>query len=209
MDHSLIGGITSAVNETKLILLGEKDAAETKPKKGKIAPPKKLKANPLWLLQVATKGGNLSYQPLVKVKLPASRYQAKKGTDGFSLNTFLNGLGVEYGQSLLETPTPTSLAPISILPESIRLHILLYLDDLTPIEKALKIKRKKKTSAFLRSHAVNKKLSKLQPAFNRKIAVEEETHRRNDLLSRLQSLDVESLEALLAIHDSFSKQTKG
>eukprot|EP00984_Skeletonema_dohrnii_P005832 scaffold2059_cov129-Skeletonema_dohrnii-CCMP3373.AAC.6 len=209
MDHSLIGGITSAVNETKLVLLGEKDAAATKPKKGKIAPPKKLKAKPLWLLQFATKGGNLSYQPLVKVKLPASRYHAKKGTDGFSLNTFLNGLGVEYGQSLLETPTPKSLAPISILPESIRLHILLYLDDLTPLEKVLKIKRKKKTSAFLRSHAVNKKLSKLQPAFNRKISVEDETHRRNDLLSRLQSLDVESLEALLAIHDSFSKQTKG
>ena len=207
-DHSLIDGITSAVNETNLIILG-KDKPTTKAKEGNVASPKKAKADPIWLLQVATKGGNLSYQPLVKVKLPASRYQAKKGTDGFSLNTFLNGLGVEYGQSLLETQAPTSLAPLSVLPESLRLHILLYLDDLTPLEKALKIKRKKKTSAFLRSHTVSKKLSKLPSAFDRKISVQEEAYRRNDLLSRLQSLDVESLEALLAIHDSFPKKAKG
>ena len=206
VDHSLIGGITSAVNEAILILVGEKVKARTKPSGKKIA---KLKAKPLWLLQVATKGGNLSYQPLVKVKLPASRYQAKTGIDGFSLNTFINGLGVEYGQSLLETPRPTSLAPLSVLPESLRLHILLYLDDLTPLEKALEIKRKKKTSAFLRSHTVSKKLSRLQPPSKRRISVEEETHRRNEMLSRLQSLDVESLEALLAIHDSFPKKTQG
>jgi hypothetical protein len=209
IDHSLIGSITSAVNEAKLILVGEQEKATTKPSlESKIAS-SKLKAEPLWLLQVATKGGNLSYQSLVKVKLPASRYQAKNGTDGFSLETFLNGLGVEYGQSSLETPMPTSLASISVLPESLRLHILLYLDDLSPLEEALKIKRKKKTSAFLRSHTVSKKLSKLQPtAFKRRmISVKEETHRRNDLLSRLQSLDVESLEALLAIHDSFPKKT--
>eukprot|EP00986_Skeletonema_menzelii_P013747 scaffold8304_cov117-Skeletonema_menzelii.AAC.5 len=207
IDHSLIGAITSAVNETKLVILGEK--ATTTPKKEKVASPKNVKAEPLWLLQVATKGGNLSYQPLVKVQLPASRYQAKKGIDGISLNTFLNGLGVEYGQCLPETPIPSSLAPLSLLPESLRLHILLYLDDLTPLEKALKMKRKKKTSAFLRSHAVSKKLSKLPRAINSKISVQEETHRRNDLLSRLQSLDVESLEALLAIHDSFPQKPKG
>jgi hypothetical protein len=207
--YDLIDSIISAVSEAAIILVGEKEKAATKPSESNTAS-YKFKAKPFWLLQVVTKGGHLSYQSLVKVKLPASRYQATNGTAGFSLNTFLNGLGVEYGRSFLETPMPMSLAPLSVLPESLRLHILLYLNDLSPLEQALSIKRKKKTSAFLRSHAVSKKLSKFQhTAFKRRMLSEkEEAYRRNDLLSQLQSLDVDSLEALLAIHDSFSKQTR-
>ena len=206
IDQSLVGSIIAAVDETKHIILGDNGSTEGKPKESNSL--SKSKAKLPWLLQVATKGGNLSYEPLVKVIIPASRYQAKQGTDGLSLDTFLNGLGIEVGPSITQKPSPTSLAPMSTLPESLRLHILLYLDDLTPLERALKIKRKKKTSAFLRSHTVSKKLSKLPQPFSSRSAAEE-TLRRNDLLSRLQSLDVESLEALLAIHDSFPKKTKG
>lgn len=211
MDRSFVDSLSAALSEAKLIIIGKEEREPTKQSENKSEASTK-KDKPLWLIQAATKGGSLSYQPLVKVKLPASRYQAKTSSvDGFSLNTFLNGLGVEYGKSLVELPAPTSLVPLSALPESLRLHVLLYLDDLTPLEKALKIKKKKKksTSAFLRSHAVSKKLATLQPTFNKHASTEEETHHRNDLLSRLQSLDVESLEALLAIHDSFPKKTKG
>jgi hypothetical protein len=211
MDRSFIDSLSAAVSEAKLIIIRKEEREPIKQSENKSEATTK-KDKPLWLIQAATKGGSLSYQPLVKVKLPASRYQAKTSSvDGFSLNTFLNGLGVEYGKSLVELPAPLSLEPLSALPESLRLHVLLYLDDLTPLEKALKIKKKKKksSSAFLRSHAVSKKLATLQPTFNKHASTEEETHRRNDLLSRLQSLDVESLEALLAIHDSFPKKKKG
>ena len=203
-----IEGLKAAANEANLIIVGERQSEATE-RSEKNSTASKSKDDSIWLLQVATKGGNLSYHPRVKVKLPASSYQAKKCSDGFSLNTFLTGLGVEYGKSLFKSPTPQSLSLLSVLPESLRLHVLLYLDDLAPLEKALKIKKKKNTSAFLRSHTVSKKLSKLQPSSNQRTSIEEETHRRNDLLSRLQSLDVDSLEALLAIHDSFPKKTEG
>ena len=90
------------------------------------------------------------------------------------------------------------------------MHILLYLDDdLASLERVLNIKKKKKASAFLRGHAVNKKLSKLGvSASMKKIKAppvqteEEEVLRRNNALNKLKSLDTDSLVALLSIHDN-------
>ena len=82
------------------------------------------------------------------------------------------------------------------------MHILLYLDDLTPLERVFNIRMKKKSSAFLRSHAVNKKLTHVSSsarkgAYNQSKDID----RRNNALNRLHSIDTDSLEALLAMHD--------
>ena len=198
LDATLSGDISTASSEAKSIIFGS--GSSTKAKKSK-SNTKSDSCDSHTLIQVSTKGGTLSYKPKIKMKIPESKYRMRNGADsGTSFETFLRELRVEYGSYAFEQHTPPSIMHLCSLPESLRMHILLYLDDLTPLERVLHIKRRK-SSAFLRSHAVNKSLTKL--ALSAKDMVHSQTdaiRRRNTVLSQLQSLDVDSLEALLAMH---------
>jgi len=177
-----------------------------KPRKAKTSNTKskpKQKQTSKWLFHISTKGGTFSYNPRIQTQVPESQIQLRKGSEGLSFETFLHGLEVKYGSYNFEQPVPPSIRNLCALPETLRMHILLYLDDLTPLERVLNI-RKKKQSTFLRSHAINKKLTQQLVKLGGSSAKEKgcsEATRRINALSRLQSLDVESLEALLAIND--------
>ena len=154
-----------------------------------------------WLCQASTVGGTFSYQPIIKMKIPGSNFRVRSGPQGISFESVLHKLGVEYGSYSFERAMKPSIRPLCDLTESLRMHILLYLDELTSLEKVLNIK-KKKSSAFLRSHVVSKKLSNLGAALlNEKTRRQTEDSRRDLALRRLQSLDNESLEALLTMHE--------
>lgn len=173
--------------------------------------PKKLKEKPVTktkefskqglnvLFQVLTVGGSLSYKPKIRMKIPDSKFRMRKGPEGFSFNAFLDQLGIEYGSYTFEQPKQPSLLPLCLLSESLRMHILLYLDDdLSSLEHVLNIKKKKKTSAFLRGHAVNKKLGQLPM---KKLQCRHTEDRRKNAINQLQALDIDALEALLRSHN--------
>jgi len=193
---TLLGDITSAFTNASSIILGG-------PKKAKLANKSKpkLKKKLKWLYQVSTTGGTLSYEPRIKMEIPESKFRVRKGSEGVSFETFLQKLGIEYGSYTFQQPTPPSILPLCSLPENLRMHVLLYLDDLAPLERVFNIK-KKKSSPFLRSHAVTKKMAKLRASSAKeKVNCQTETRRRNNVLTRLRSLDTDYLEALLALHD--------
>jgi len=203
IDSTLLSDASRVSNEAKSIVIGSMPK-----KKIKKSIPKPAKKDAVhWLYQISTVGGSISYQPRIKMKIPESTVRMRRGSEGISFETYLHKLGMEYGSYSFDKPQLPSILPLCLLPESLRMHILLYLDDdLTSLEKVLNIKKKKKASAFLRGHAVNKKLSKLGVASKKKIKVpvqtEEEVLRRNMILTKLKSLDTDSLVALLSIHDN-------
>lgn len=161
-----------------------------------------------WLLQVAVKGGNLSYRPKIQMSIPTNAvFIARSDINGFSVETLLNNLGVKYGSYLLEQPLPPSILHLCSLPESLRMHVLLYLDDLSSLEQVLGIK-KKKASPFLRIHSISKKLTKLEARSKINNTHKVSGIRRDDLLKQLQLLDNDALGALLAVHNSRSQVVK-
>jgi hypothetical protein len=97
------------------------------------------------------------------------------------------------------------------LPDGVRLRILLFVEDLEPLEKALGVK--KQSNSFLRCHAVNKGLGKLatkkgvkkktQDAGSHKVL-----NRRQDLMTKLLTLDDDTLENLWASHIRKEKKKK-
>lgn len=205
IDSTLLSDVSRVSSEAKSIVIGSMSK-----KKIKSIPKSDKKDAVHWLYQISTVGGSISYQPRIKMKIPESTVRMRRGSEGISFETYLHKLGMEYGSYSFDKPQLPSILPLCLLPESLRMHILLYLDDdLTSLERVLNIKKKKKSSPFLRGHAVNKKLSKLGVASKKKIKIpvqtEAEVVRRNNALNKLKSLDTYSLEALLSMHDKSHK----
>mmetsp|Transcript_39976 Transcript_39976/g.96200 ORF Transcript_39976/g.96200 Transcript_39976/m.96200 type:complete len:1166 (+) Transcript_39976:187-3684(+) len=198
VNNILLSDISKTFSQTRSIFSsGLEKANQSGAKKNK----QRSQGSSKWLYQVSTVGGTLSYQPRIKMKIPESKVQLRSGSGGLSFETFLQRLGIEYGPYSFEKPMAPSIIPLCSLPESSRMNILLYLDDLTSLEKLFNIK-KKQSSAFLRCHAVSKKLSKMgASSAKQKMSSQTEANRRRNALARLQLLDIDSLEALLARHD--------
>jgi len=204
VDSTLPSDISTVARETKVILLGSTNNQE---KKGNQSPKiesksaNKLDDDPPWLYEIALEGGNFTYEPRIKMQIPKANFRLRKGSEGISFKTFLKGLGVEYGSYHFNQSMAPSLLPMCSLPESLRMHILMYVDDLSSLEAVFSIKKKNSSSIFLRIHAINKKLSKLN-ALNRKHnnAFESEDNRRDSLLDQLHRLDNNELQELLLMH---------
>jgi hypothetical protein len=154
-----------------------------------------------WMFQISSQGGHVRYSPIIEVDIPATDFCGKSGSDGLTFNTFLEGLGVKYGSRKM--PTACEEATFRSLPETVRMHILVFLDDLTPLERVLQLHSKKNTSVFMRSHAINKKLSALKnvrPQIISPPVIQKDESRREKLLTQLQELDDDALENLLVTH---------
>ncbi len=195
VDDKLIGDVSDAINEATSILF-----QNTSEIKGEI-PDCDSKRALTWLCQVSMEGGNVSYTPQIRMMIPRSPLRLRMGPEGFSFETLLHSLSIEYGSYSFEKPTAPSIMLFCSLPESLRMHILLYLNDLSPLEEVLNVKMKKQ-SLFLRSHALSKRLASIprSPLSLEKTLSTLENIRRHQLLDRLQSLETDSLEALLAMH---------
>lgn len=129
---------------------------------------------------------------------------------------------LEYGSSSIIAPPPKQMPSLVLLPDDVRMNILLFLrsDDLLPLERAIKLRKREKMD-FLRAHSVNMRLSKMalkQSLRFSKLDEEKETlalerqiekGRRRDLLTRLMSLETEKLASLLADQNRNSLRSQG
>lgn len=197
VDDKLIGDISDAVNEATSILFPEENTSETK----EVGSDNDTKGDLNWLCQVSVAGGSVTYAPHIKLKIPGSTFRLRISPEGSFFETFLHCLSIEYGLYSFEKTTAPSILLFHTLPESSRMHILLYLNDLSPLEEVLNVKLKKQ-SLFLRSHALSKRLARppLSCSSSKKIGSTRVDIRRDKLLKLLQSLDTDSLEDILAMH---------
>ena len=156
------------------------------------------------LVSITTSGGTLAYSPKVQMTVPCSKVRLARGSaQGLSIENLRPILLEQFNFGTDHfNRSDNSSTSLSSLPETLRMRILLFLGDLTPLEKALGVKSKRKTSMFIRSHAVNKNLSKRG---TKKTSANEaqlgKSTRRLALLTKLNALDTDSLEGLLAMHD--------
>ena len=203
INKSLFNEMATSANDAMFIVFPK---SETKELKTHVTMTKKTSdrpgSDPKWMFQVTTHGGHIKYFPLIEMTIPETVFKGKHGVNGLLFDTFFEGLGVKYGsfqqQVLSQQLTLTSL------PETLRMHILIFLDDLAPLEQVLHIHSKKGASIFLRSHRINKMLSSLKETKKCEHAINEKGGRRKKLLKRLQRLDDDNLEHLLQTHYKIS-----
>jgi hypothetical protein len=201
IDDTLFGDISSAANEALSILSlksNEKNISGALVQHTDEKPPRNSEEETTWLFQVSTRGGHVSYSPMIHVDIPEADFSGKRGSGGLTFDTFLNGLGFKY-----EKQSSSQCCHLCSLPEKLRMHILVFLDDLSPLERVLYINPKKKMSAFLRGHAINKKLSAMKSSQKEAVSSSsKKVNRRTALLKKLQDLDDDLLDDFLKRHES-------
>ena len=195
VNMSLFSEMTSSANEAIMTLFPFKPIGKKPVKK-----PTKGSKKPSWNFQVSTNGGRVSCYPVIEISIPDAKFSGKSGPEDFSFHTLLDGLGIKYGS---QKQQPLQQILLCALPETLRMHVLVFLDELTPLEEVLQISRKKGASIFLRSHAINKKLSSMNDAQKKatsKPNANAIARRRDQLLKQLKELDDDDLESLLTMH---------
>lgn len=154
-------------------------------------------------------GGRVRMTPSLDVRLPLTRLAGNICPEsGFSMETLLERVEFSWGENSKKVvPTANSAQGVSLkrfasLPEPIRLRILLFLDDLAPLEKALGVKQQ--ANSFLRCNAVNKGFGKLTKPKKKKStdssSQQPSSNRRQQLMNKLLTLDDDALEHLWASH---------
>ena len=161
-------------------------------------------------------GGRVALGKMMNVHLPLTRLAGDICPEsGFSMETLVERAELSYGVSS-EKLAPTantamgfSLRRLTTLPENVRLRILLFVDNLEPMERALQVKRQ--SNSFLRCTAVNKGLGKIAPKKIRRKAAstpENSLNRRQELMNKLLTLDDDTLENLWTHHQKKQRKVK-
>jgi hypothetical protein len=172
---------------------------------------------PRLMYAIRLDGGTVAWSPLVQIRLPILRLSGEQASDSqLFFETILNHVKVQYGKrSSLEMPqNQLSLSTMARLPDEVRLRILLFLNDLGPLEKALGVKRA--SNSFLRCCAVNKaivKVAKRSPSPTKMIKRKRSSRQpstdskpsRQEILSELMKLDEQALEDLWFAHKTRPK----
>ena len=213
---SLAGNKKSAPPETenKSEHDGEKndnyDSTESECKKNKPPRPSSLMS---YTIQVDS--GDVSLPPLIEVKMPMSRFSGERSSlAGFSIESELGKVDFSYGLKKPDTPKPSPLLPqIARLPESVRMHILLCLKDLSPLEIALNVKKEK--NSFRRIKSVDKAMLKTAKKITKRDAkssnkrrgkILDSANRRERILTEIMKLDDSELTNLWSVHQRYQKK---
>lgn len=159
-------------------------------------------------------GGRVRLGTMLDVRLPLTRLAGDICPQtGFSMETLIERAELSYGtssdkiQATANSAQGFSLKRLTSLPEPVRLRILLFVEDLEPLEKALGVKRQSKS--FLRYNAVNKGLGKIASKKGRKkSATESKLNHRQQLMNKLLALDDNALESLWATHQKKQRKVK-
>eukprot|EP00536_Pseudo-nitzschia_multiseries_P017609 jgi/Psemu1/225816/e_gw1.1672.29.1 len=172
--------------------------------------------------------GNISLPPLIQSKMPLTRvFGERSSLAGFSIGSVLGKVDFAYGSK--EPPKRfrrcLSLPQIASLPEHVRMHILLCLEDTSALEKALNIK--KESNSFRRLKAVDKvilkmakKISKRSLKITSKKKLSDRPHsvssredslvdsanRRQNILTEIMKLDDSELSSLWSVHQRYQKK---
>jgi hypothetical protein len=156
--------------------------------------------------KVTALSGNILLTPLIQANFPLTTVVGELSTRaGFSVQSFLNQVNAQFGQSseIWALDSGLSLQQLANLPDNIRLRMLLFLEDLKPLEEALGIQ--KTSNPFLRTRECNKgivKLARKQTRRNKQKQKKLVSTRRQELMNELMSLDDDTLESLLRNHQS-------
>lgn len=153
-------------------------------------------------------GGRICLDPLIDVRIPLTTVGGERSSSsGLSFETILENVNLKYGQGspALALKRELSLRYLAELPESARLRVLLFLEDLTPLESALGLKSE--SNPFRRCSSVNKgilksakKLARSSKMVHGKDLKKHNMNRRQQLLNQLLKMDDDALESLWATH---------
>ena len=176
---------------------------------------------------VRLESSRILMRPLVKCTFPPTTFSGQlTSNDGMRISTVLNRFKMEYGKEanhrnddrLERVPL---LLMMSNLPDGLRLRVLLYLDDLKPLERAMELKRS--VNSFMRCHAVSNKIGQLAVKIptsrkssgrrlRRKAKSKKDSsnlgHQKVQLVNKLMQLDESTLEAILAAHGGANSSSK-
>jgi len=152
-------------------------------------------------------GGSMNLYPYLNCNFPSTNIIGQKLFDeSFHIQSMLNNVGLNVNSpssSILPTSSSLSIEQFANLPKDIRMRILFFLDDLSPLEEVLNIKKHHNT--YLQCHAVNTAFTKiaskvkLNSGQNKKLQMQSKAQkRRQDLMAKLCALSDDSLEELLA-----------
>lgn len=198
-----VGGVFQEIKSEAMKSLGLKKAEDPE-----VDAPDESQKDKVTQYRAQLGGGRVRMNPLIDVRLPLTRLAGNICPEsGFSIETLLERVELSYGESSKKlVPTANSAQGVSLkrlagLPEHIRLRILLFLDDLEPLEQALGVRRQ--SNSFLRCNAVNKGLGRLATKRTKKKTTEttqKKLNRRQELMNKLLTLDDEALEGLWASH---------
>lgn len=187
------------------------DRSEIEGTENESTPPRSLMS---YTIQVDS--GNVSLPPLIEVKMPLTRFSGERSSlAGLSIESELGKVDFAYGSKEPETPKPCSLLPqIAKLPESVRMHILLCLKDLSPLELALDVKKEKNSFRRIKSidKAILKTAKKISKRDSRSSSGKKRTNmldlsnRRERILTEIMKLDDGELANLWSVHQRYQKK---
>jgi hypothetical protein len=190
--------ITTVISESRETVLGP-----TKPSNANLG---RAVVDSTLKYKVTAQSGNVLLTPLIQANFPLTTVVGEISfRAGFSVQSFLTQVNAQFGQ-FSETralDSGLSLQQLANLPDNIRLRMLLFLEDLKPLEEALGIQ--KTSNPFLRTRECNKGLvkhAKKQSRRRKQKRMNPVTTRRQELMSELMSLDDDTLEFLLRNHRS-------
>ena len=214
---SLGRGKESKPSETENIAESEEtnsdsqSASENEGKENNSLPSKSLMS---YTIQVDS--GNISLPPLIQVKVPLTRFSGERSSlAGFSIESELGKVDFAFGAKEPETTKSSSLLPqIAKLPESVRMHILLCLKDLSPLELALDVKKEK--NSFRRIKSIDKAILKTAKKVSRRdtrsstgkkrAKMLDSANRRERIMTEIMKLDDSELANLWSVHQRYQKK---
>mmetsp|Transcript_14160 Transcript_14160/g.34094 ORF Transcript_14160/g.34094 Transcript_14160/m.34094 type:complete len:287 (-) Transcript_14160:40-900(-) len=185
--------------------------SEAKP----VDPPIKQKSRMMFTFQVD--GGNVALPPLVGIKLPATSFSGERSSSaGIFFETLLDKLDFSFGakEIVAKKGCPT-LPQLASLPENVRMHILLCLQDLKPLEQALGLKHEKNSFRQIKSvdkgmlkaaKTITKRHSKHRARKSNHKLTTSSNNRRQEILSEIMSLDDTELSELWTVHQRYQRK---
>ena len=150
---------------------------------------------------------SLHLPPLIHVKAPVTQLVGERSsTSGLSIESVLNKLQFSYGEqdrSMRVRRQCLSVVQMGKLPETVRMRIFMFMDDLSPLGEALGLK--KEISSFQRFRSINREIVKRAEIFSKLSTSstqpsEDCSNRRQRLFEELAELEDDDLEKLLAQH---------
>lgn len=164
--------------------------------------------------KICIDGGRVSIPPMINLCLPPSTFFAEKSSSyGLFIETMLQRLEFAYGERAVAPKSRRrGLSLFASLPEGVRLRVLLFVNDLGPLETALGLKHEK--NALLRYRSVNKGIVKVAARHSKtrrkKGKSRMSASQREEVLAELLSMDDTALQELWALHRSNAhKPSKG
>jgi hypothetical protein len=164
-----------------------------------------LPSDQLMKFKLQLDGARVNLHPLIDTRLPMCTLHGDRSTlTGLHFATILEKIQLAYGRphkTTIMEEKRLSLDSFARLPEQLRMRILLCLDDLNPLARALGMKSEE--NSFLRCRSINKRIVRVANKKKKKrmsLRIDEEISRRQFLMQELTKLDDEELEDLYESH---------